>query len=366
MKVVSDRWLPAITGSHRVATIARVFDPVGDWTDVPLVEGTVTLDATAAVRGRCDLTVEDADWLPVGTDDRLAPYGSEINLRRGVVFPDGSTETVSLGWFGIEDTEITDDGSGVGVRVTGLDRAERLSKAKFEDTFQVLSGTPFPEAILDLAQAVWVDVPYDPDLLSASAISIGRNITAQPGDDRWEFMQGLATALGMTLFFDGDGQLCLRRYAPDGVVAEVTDGEDGVLVSVSRAWSRTTAFNRVIVTGENTDTAVFRGVATDDNPASPTYFYGPFGQVPRFWSSPDIYSDDQAEDAARSILDQEIGTAATVQFGMVPNPALEPEDTVHVRRTVAGVDENHVLDQVTIGLGATEEMSCQTRERLVR
>jgi hypothetical protein len=365
MRDASAEFLAAVSGSHRVATVARVHRADGTWDDIPVTEGSVTLDATAAVRGRCDIRVEGTDWVPTDSSDRLAPFGNEIELRRGLYLPDGSTETVGLGWFGIEDADITDDGAGAGTRVAALDRADRISKAKFEDVFQLASGTPFTTGIREIVEAVWVECPFMDGFDSVSSISIGRNITAQPGDDPWEFCQGLAVALGMSLFFDGDGVLTLRRYAEQGVVANLTEGSDGVLLTAARQWSRTNAFNRVIATGESTETAVYRGVATDDNPLSPTYYYGPFGKCPRFYSSPDIYSDAQAQDAADAILAQEIGAASTVSFGLVPNPALEPEDTVRVTRGSVGVDENHVIDSVTVGLAATEQMSGVTRERLV-
>jgi hypothetical protein len=365
MRPVSDEFLARVQGPHTVVTVARVHGVDGSVTDIPITEGSVSLDATAAVRGRCDIRVEGTDWVPRDAADKLAPFGAELEIRRGVVLADGSVETVSLGRFGLEDAEITDDGSGAGTRVAALDRAERLGKAKFEDVFQLTSGTPFTEGIQDLALDAWPDCPFMDGFTSVSTISIGRNVTAQPGDDRWEFMQTLALALGMSLFFDGDGVLTLRRYADQSPVASLVEGDGGVLVSASRSWSRTEAYNRWIVTGENTEGSdVYGGVATDDNPLSPTYYYGPFGRCPKFWSSPDIYSDDQAQDVAEAMKAQEIGAASTVNFGLVPNPALEPEDTVRITRGSVGVDENHVIDQLTIGLGATEVMSGSTRERL--
>lgn len=365
MRPVSDRFLAEVRRSHRVYVEAWLWPAGGtDAVRIPITDGSVTLDATAAVRGRCDIQVEHADWIPNTAGDRLSPFGAEIEIRRGVIYSDGTTESVALGRFGIEGAEVSDDGTGAGVRVEAMDRAERMSKAKFEDVYQVASGTDFTKAILDLAQEAFPAVPYMDGFLAASPISLGRPVTAQPGDDRWEFMQGLATALGMVLYFDGDGVLTLRAYAAKGPVLELVEGEGGVLLSASRSWSRTSAFNRVIVTGESTTSNVYRGVATDLEPSSPTYYYGPFGRCPEFRTYPDIVSDTQAETVAASILAQHIGTASTVSFGMVPNPALEPEDTILISRPSIGVDENHIIDSLTIGLAATEQMSGTTRERL--
>lgn len=365
MRPVSSEFLAAVARSHRVAVEAWLFPADGsDPVPVPVTDGSVTLEAAAAVRGRCDIQVEHAEWIPSTAGDELSPFGHELELRRGVYLPDGSTETVALGRFGIEDAEVTDEGQGASVRVAALDRAERISKAKFEDTFQLAAGVPFTTGILDVVRGAWPEVPVVDGFEGMSAVSLGKPITAQAGEDRWEFAQGLATALGMVLFFDGDGVLTLRPYAESGAVLDVTDGEDGVLLNVSRNWSRTVAFNRVVVTGEGAGTAVFRGVATDNNPFSPTYYDGPFGRVPEFRSYPQIVSDQQATDVAMSILAQHLGVPSTVSFGMVPNPALEPEDTIHISRPGVGVDHDYIIDSLTIGLAATEQMTGQTRERI--
>jgi hypothetical protein len=330
---------------------------------VPVTEGTVTLDATQPVRGRTDISVEHTEWIPLDSTDRLSPFGTELEVRRGVRFADGSTELVTLGRFGLEDAEVTDDGTGPSARISALDRMERLSKGKFEDIHQVADGTRFTQAILDVVLGIWPDCPVMDGFVDASSMTSTLLPTAQTGDDPAEFIQGLAFAIAMSLYFDGDGVLTLRKYADQDPVLGLVEGE-GILLNASRNWSRTTAFNKVIVTGENTDGAdVYRAVAVDDDPLSPTFYGGPFGKVPEFRSYPQIESDAQAQDVANNILAKEIGAPSTVSFGMVPNPALEPEDTILISRPSIGVDEPHVIDSLTIGLGASEAMTGQTRER---
>jgi hypothetical protein len=365
MRPVSEEFQRLVTKSHRVATQATLYPADGtDPVTIPIIDGTVTLDSTASVRARCDIQVADPDWIPVVAGDKLSPFGSEIELRRGLYLSDGSVETVALGRFGIEDAEITDDGTGTTVRVTALDRAEQISKAKFEDAYQVDAGTDFTEAILNIVSTALPGVETTDGFDTASSLSIGVPVTALPGDDPWEFAQALATTLGMRLFFDGDGILNMAPFSSGQVAAEIVEGENGVLLTVSRNWSRTGSFNRVIVTGETgQDDTTYRGEATDTDPASPTFYGGPFGNVPEFRTYPQITSDSHAQDVAEAILAQEIGAPSNVSFGMIPNPALEPDDTVLISRPSIGVNEAHVLDSLTIGLGASETMSGTTRER---
>lgn len=371
MRPVTAAFLDKVQSSHRAVVEATVFAPDGSVTPLEVISGSVTLETQSLIRGRLDLTLQGAEWVPVDPYGNLAPYGAEINVKRGVELDDGTVELVSLGWFRIEEVTVEDSGDSLSTTVTGLDRAQRVSDAKFIDTYQYPdSSVTVPQFILDTIQAVWPDVPYQPDFLSQSSVSFSNlenKLAAQMGDDRWEFCHGMALALGMSLFFDGDGVLTLKRYAHSSPVMDLSEGDGGVLLQVSRSWTRTNSFNQVVATGENPDNAtVYRGEATDLNPSSPTYFYGPFGQVPTFYDSPHIVSDEQAEDAANTKLALEIGTPASVGFGIVPNPALEPDDTVRITRERTGIDADFVLDSVTIGLGADESMSGTTRELPVR
>lgn len=361
-----DRWNAAIVQpSIKLATEVVLLRTDGSSEVLPVSDGNVVQDATAAVRGSADITVPGEDWVPHDATDDLAPYGNEIQPYRGIVYPDNTRELVSLGIYGIRTTSDVSSGSEVSTSLTCLDRSQRLIDAYIEDPLQIAAGTPIGEAILSVAQGGWSDVPYDSNLPTATALTLPKVVAAE-GDDRWELIQGLASAIGMVVYFDSFGKLTLRTYSAAGVVASVTDGEGGVLIEVSRDWTQDDAFNKVIVTGENTSTsAVYRGVATDDDPNSPTRYGGPFGQKPRFWSSPYVGSNDAAQDAATSILAQELGTLASVSFQQVPNPALEPEDTVYVRREVAGVNENHILDSVAIELGPEGSMDCVTRQRTI-
>lgn len=365
MRAVTAALEEAIRKSHRVATVAVIVTGDGAETMVPIVEGTVTLDQTAAVRGRCDVALADNGTLGLVPEDStglLAPYGNEVRLARGIAYQDGTTEIISLGVFRIQDAEVEDGPSGMVIRVSGLDRAQRIIDARFEEPYGVAAGTNYTTAILDVIQAAWPEVTYD---LTATALTTPPLI-AQEGDDRWKFAQDMAAAIAMRLYFDGDGALRLAPSILSSAIMTIAEGEGGVLLAAGRRWTREGAFNRVIATGENTsETAPARGVATDNNPLSPTYYHGPFGKVPRFYTSPFITTDAQAASAAQKILDDELGTSEQVNFGSLVLPHLEPGDTVRITRERSGIDEDHILDSITIPMAAAETMTGQTRARQI-
>lgn len=361
MKTVTSRWAPALVRSHPLATKATIIEPSGTETDLPIEDGSVTLDATASIRGSFDLTTNDRSLVPLSSSDPLTVYAPEIRLERGVAYPDGTTEMIPLGVFGIEDVDVDFDP----IRVSGLDRAQRLARAKLEEPIEIAAGTNVGEAILTLAQSAWHDIPYEAGFTSKTALTLPK-ITAGENEDRWELMRGLARAVGFELFFNELGELALRAYALGEPVSTVAEGASGVLIGAGRRQSREAAFNRVIATGENSDSsAVYRGVATDLDPNSPTRYDGPFGPVPKFWSSPYIGSTEAATNAAETILAQELGISESVKFQMVPNPALEPGDTVRVTLADSGIDHDHLLDRAVIGLSREAGMDCDTRSRLV-
>lgn len=365
MRTVTAAFQAAVVESHQIATRAVVSDGTTD-TTVPIVDGTVTLDQRAATRGRLDLTLapddtSDIELVPDSPTALLAPYGNEIQVSRGITYPDGTSELVSLGIFRIEDTETVDTAAGQQVRVTGMDRSKILIDARFEEPYQVASGTNYATAIEDVLTAGYPTIETSFTATSRTTPLL----IAQEGDDRWAFAQQMAQAIGMDLYFDGDGVCVLvpsSTLSSGSAVIDLVEGEGGVLLDASRRWSRQSTFNRVIATGENTgEGAPARGIATDDNASSPTYYYGPFGRVPRFYASPFLTTDAQAEDAAAAILARELGTTQQVSFGAIVNPALEPGDVARITRARSGIDEDHVIDALTIPLSAGGVMTGSTR-----
>ncbi len=123
--------------------------------------------------------------------------------------------------------------------------------------------------------------------------------------------------------------------------------------------------NGVIASGEGSELDVpVRGEAWDDDPASPTYRYGPFGMVPRFYSSPLLTTDEMCETAAASILRTLLGRSETLAWQHVVHPGLAPLDVVALE-DAAGTMRRYVLDEVTVPLDIGSAMSAKARDTLV-
>lgn len=371
MRPASSAFLEAVAQQQTLSTRAVLFDPRGGSQEIEITDGSVTLDATSAIRGSAELTVVLADLVPASAGDPLTPYGSEIQIWRGLTLPDLSEELMSLGRFGLNDVDVSDAGDSLEIRLTLYDRAKEISEDTFEEPYQVPAGSLFTEAILDVVRRTFPDVVHsgfeNPDGSPTISYLTPIVLATEEQTDPWEFAQLMAMSIGCDLYHDGDGVLVLRSAGDLTVQATVAEGENGVLVRVAKKWTREGVHNRWIVTGESSGETTVRGVATDDDPSSPTYYYGPFRRKPRFETLEYIdtldvdHARQQVQEVAEMLKARELGKTQALDFGSIVNPALEPDDVVRVTREQSKIDEDHVLDQVVIPLGPDQEMTALTR-----
>ncbi len=352
MYAASDAFKAAVVRSHRLAVLVEVLqneevtgDPI-----TAVLDGAVTFDAKAQVRARLDMTiVGTSNLIPVAATDRLAPYGNELRVSRGVLHP-GATEPelIPLGVFRLNENDVEDSADGVTMRIAAPDRAARIIDARFEAPGQIAQGTNLADAILELIQPVYPSVVTN---FATTSLTTPAIFWEEQGD-RWQVAQDLATAGAMRLYFDRVGALTLAPDITEAAAIEIAEGEHGVMLGLGRRWTREGAYNRWVVTGENTgEGAPVRGVATDDDPFSPTYYFGPFGPVPKFYASQFVVTDDQAQSAAEAMKVRERGTTQSIRFGSLVLPHLDPGDVALMTRTRVGITaESHVVDSLVVPL----------------
>jgi hypothetical protein len=272
---VSDRFLDAISGSHRAVMRVQVLptaegqfpqfgaNPTGG-VELPLLDGDIKLTSTADVNGSVDLSISGDYW------DLLQPYGAEVFVQRGVDFGDGTRELVPCGYYGIEEISRTSTGP---VQVSAFDRGKRLQRNRVvypvefpagsthTAIFQrLVNGVLPPGELLNYAMFHRAKVPivwtgYDPDLAK-----IGSSLTCE--DDSHAFLAKLADARGCVLRFDRLGQLLVqpRNLAPGAEpVYTVKPGAGGNLVSWSQKVTRDGVYNYVVARGSDPPTSPATG-----------------------------------------------------------------------------------------------------------
>lgn len=375
---VSQAFLNATRGSHQLVSRARIVTPgfIGtsppENRDLEIITGSVTLDNNADIRGTLDIDVAEP-WPNSNTTNDVVPYGTEIQITRGIVFGTGDIR-VPLGIFRITDVE-QDDVRGGPLRVIASDRMHGIIESKLELP-RVFTNSTFTFTVGQVVDALVQDVypgqiPQWDDLSVATGYNfpISRNGVVVE-EDRFDYINSMMVSLGKIWYFDYRGQLVVRTITTGfstTPVYSVNAGENGVLVSANRQLNREGVFNVVRVVGTGFGGAPVYGVARDLDSSSATYYYGPFGKVPKFITSSTLSTPADCVVAAQAELRRRMGFPYSVDFSMVPNPALEPWDTVEVvyptnleaqphTRT-----ERHVLDQLTIGLGTDSAMMCNTK-----
>lgn len=373
MRPVSTKFLDTLRGSHTSVFRARVYtqfligtNPAGG-TEIPVLGGNVKFSATADIRATLSLTTS-WPW-PLKASDLIAPYGQYVMVERGIAYGNAQREWVGLGYYRIDtieqdetpDGEITINGSD---RNAGLKDARFLSPQQFAGTMtngdlvnSLIWGVYFFAGIIE-----WDDIAVRDD-------TVNRTIIAE--DDRLGTLLDLLKSLGKIGYWDHRGIFVIKT-PPDvsGAASWTIDaGQNGVLVEMSRGLTREGVYNAVVATGESSDTtAPARAVAYDLNPASPTYYNGSFGKVPRFYTSPFITTNTQAQTAADALLRQQLGLPYQVELSSIPNPALEPYDVLEVAypqrsRSRSLYHETHVIDEATIPLVPREAVKLKTREQ---
>lgn len=392
MRSASDAFARIIAESHQLSTRVDVlFDREVVTEGLAVVDGTIRYDRTAARLASLECTIADPLRIPTGPDDELTPYGYELRVWRGIVNPparggmlldengnplldefgdplyeaewnEAGEELLALGTFPIQRSyvEVVDRVS----RISAMDRSQIVSDARFEDDYQIAAGTNYATAIETLISVGVSGLTY----LFPSVTFTTPLLTFSAQQDRWEAAQSMARSIGHEILFDGLGRCIMRPEPTFDTVAVATIAVESNLIGAAVSLDREQAYNKVIAFSTNSATgAQYRGTATDDDPASPTFYDGPFGRKPRFYASEFIASNTQATSAAQAILASQLGVAKSIDFSAVPDPRLECSDVVRITCPDLDIDALHIIDALTLGLGPEAALSgtCRAQEGVV-
>jgi hypothetical protein len=318
------------------------------------------------VRRTCSLTVVGVSAELISTSSRpspLEPYGSELVIRSGIAYPDGTSELLPQGVFGITKARTVDTAGGVTVQLEGSDRADSISKHGFETPWATAGGTAAVTAIQNLAADGFpgitvVDLTSSADLLPVHLL--------EEDTDRWaDGIEAFAEAVGAEAFMDRSGRLVVQDVPDWGatpVAWRMVEGEDCVIAELDREYTDD-APSAVVITGETFDAAPVRAVAYDDDPESRTYYQGLYGIRPVRETSPLITSATQAQTVADARGRALFGGTEQVVVRIVPNGAVDEGDVIYVRRERSGFDDVLVVDSFTLPLTyqGTMDLNCYVR-----
>lgn len=312
----SRRWstrVEVLAGADRLATLTTV------------ESGAVDID-NVAVRRSLDLTVLDPTGAitPASARDMLAPRGTEIRVWRGL-HVGGQPEWVPLGVFGVVDPQVSAHGGGTVIKLTGRDRVDAVRVRRFAAPWSIARGTPTAKAISDIVTSR-LDVPVRITATGSTTPEVVYDALSDP----WDAVRELASADSLTAFFDPLGTFVV---APDDeALTDVTysPGPGSMLVDSSRTISAENVYSGVIVRGEHPDYPPVVAEVWDTDPASPTYYLGPFGRRPYGFTSSIITTQAQALAAGQSILPRVTRMRQTAELHTIGHPGHDVADVVRV------------------------------------
>jgi hypothetical protein len=358
MYAATEQFLDALRRSHVVTVQVDAYrGAVLLQSDLPISGGSVTVDGGSQIRRTLSLTIADPALDPkVDPLAVLAPFGSDLVVRRGIRYPNGTTEWVPLGRFRIESVQAS--AAQDAISVTGSDRASIVKDARFTAITQAQTSNTVVQEITRLITEALPGVP-----VTNRTTATNSTPAVYWERERWDAIEQLGEAIGADVFFDPDGNGVIQ---PTPAVTNdpawwVDAGELGVMVAGQRETSREYTYNGVVASGESDgDIPPVTATVWDTDATSPTYYLGPFGQKPYFYVSPLLTTTAQCTSAAASMLDRVRGLIRQLDLTCVPNPALESGDVIRVRFP-DGATETHLIDSFTVPLDPGSAMTLKTR-----
>ncbi|MFB6943401.1 hypothetical protein ACFWGL_12385 [Streptomyces sp. NPDC060286] len=367
MRTVTQKWAPSVARSHEVVSVVTAYLGGRLLTTVPITAGQVVFDVSARGRRRCQITVPLMDrgtrWDP-GSDPAhpLATFGQELNVLTGVRHLDGTPELLNMGWYLITDTD-TDETEGT-VTVTGSDLYQRMEESRIIDNpYGSFSTVETYTRATERLAYVGLKNPFldDPRILPVSYVGLkDRNLAGSvevtAGTERTAVLETLCSAWPADMGVNDAGALEFRppvtAPAATPVAYIVGDAPAATLATRGRRNSRQRVYNAVYAVGTDPATGEQRAAGYAHKTTGPLSIYGPNGWVSRWYASPLLLNNAQADAAAKTILARGTLYTRTESVTAVPNPALELNDTVRVSTAAAG-SFTGLVSSITLPLTAS-------------
>jgi len=275
-------------------------------------------------------------------------------------------EEVALGVFVLTEVNIQEEQNGATMEIIGVDRSIRIQKAQWVNPYPIASGTNLATALQLLLSDRWPGIEFDFPATTATVPNLVLGLqSGGSGNDPWSDALKIAASAGFDLYFDGSGFASLDPTSDPSDATPVesyVEGTDAMLLGAQRRISTDQTYNGIVVTGEGTNIQPpVRATLFDEDPASPTYRYGAFGDRPLFLSSPLITSASAAAVVASAQLSKVKGAEENVDWTQICDPTLDAGDVIYVENTGTRLAKIMVLDKLQIPLNPEAPMRATAR-----
>lgn len=333
----------AIASSHTALVKAEAWAAGRKVDDLPIVKGSrISVDASRFVRRQGSLVFQEQYS---GARSALAALlsrpGMEVRCWRGVQLGEGSYFW-PVHWGMVSEPSVEERTRTISI--SSPDRAQRIVDNRFLSPRSSRAGFTVAQQIQQLIGESIYRVGFEDQ--SGDATAVPPMVWER---DRAAAITDMARSIGCEFFMSPAGQGVLRPIPKLTSVPSwsVRSGVNLTSQSATTDWSE--VYNIIVAESARSDLPPMRGVAQDNDPASPTYV-GITGRGPNpgWWSSSMLTSAAQCLVAAEGILARTKGARTSVQFEGLVHPGIEASDRIDVQR------DRLVLDNFEIDLfGAT-------------
>ena len=354
---VGPAWHATVSNTHRQYERIELLRPDGVVQmalPVRKDSGTAVEDASSTVRNYCQFEIIDRDGslMPRLNSDLLAPRGrKQIRIMRGVTDPatGESAGEVPVGTYLLQAVEANRDNPGV-LEIQAFDRFIE-AKRQTTRTITIANATKVTTAIQNLLRVT------DPTLsfLSMATLDVLPAQTVELGADVVEVAVTWALSMGAEVFVDRS-DLCVIQPIPIGegrAVATLSETDGVAIIGASNRWSAREVPNGYIVRAQTSsmDEPVI-GEAWDENPNSPTYRYGEYGEVPADPVDTNRYGTvGQARAHARGLLAKTLGGDQEIELEHSPNLAMTTSDRVWLDLPSSGLSGLYTVRKIESVIG---------------
>lgn len=375
MRFASDQFRQVIRGgSFNLGYSADLFyDGRRLFADLPVIDPTFTFDSSGQVEGSATVTVvwtddQGTSLSPNEPQDWLAPFGSRLVVYAIVSAGGAFSERVQIGDFTITAVPSANDSVFVlgETRVVVGSRVELQLKDRMvevqRDRFSKTSG---PSNMT----SVWAEAA------ALTGFQVTRSLPDAPinravvyEEDRVAALVDLFTIIGGVPYMASDGTLTARPTTAPSASGELTVGQYGTITQVGASLDSDGVYNGVVIRTETTDQQqVLAELWITSGPLRATPAGGtrtPFHRVPRFYSSPQITTPQQATGAAPQLLAlYSQPRASELEIQCIADPTIENGD---VRTVDDGTATWTVqVTKYSLGLSATMSITGSVLDRAV-
>lgn len=322
--------------------------------DVAITGGKIDVNRESNVRWTASVDMALNNWESL----EVNPDKARLKLYRGISSI-GITEMVQLGEYRIDDVSRPQRGQ-VTMKLSGLE--SYVIDARFPQP----RVPPYGSSTIDAIQALLTEgVPGGVILDTRATTNRKVQQTAPWAVERMDTIVNLADTINAAVYADNRGRFVLKDKPPAVQAAVAILTTNDVVLSTDWKRDRQSAFNAVCVSSTSSDSAVppYFGWAYDNDPLSPTYFFGPFGQKPRYYTSQFFTSSLQCANTAARMLFDQLTPRESFSLTSVPLIWLEPDDVVLVEDSATGEVFSYLIQSTSLGLGPEDAMTINTAGR---